>query len=295
MISDISTNKDITVQSVLMSGYASPESSQQFNTELSRARAESMMRYFMKNSSIISSLFETRTGGEDWEGLSKMLEEMPLQNKSEILRIISSVRDLDEREDQIKKVGGGQPYKIIYEEIYPKLRCVKCEVNYTVKDFSIDEAKKNLKTAPQLLSQNEMFIVANSYPVGSADFLQVFEIACEEFPDDPIANLNRAAVALLKKQFREAEKYLNLSDKTSPEYANNTGVYLMLKGDYTEAERTLKQAESSGVEEATANLRELRKKVANIRNRREAGVNENFDTDDVEQPTGNSNSRNSRR
>jgi hypothetical protein len=279
MIRDISTNKDITVQSVLMAGYASPESSQQFNDELSRARAESMMRYFMKNSNITSSLFETRTGGEDWEGLLKMLEETPLQNKSEILQIISSVSNYDDREKQISKVGGGQPYKIIYEELYPRLRRVKCEVDYTVKDFSIEEAKKNLKTAPQLLSHNEMFIVANSYPVGSADFLQVFEIACEEFPDDPIANLNRAAVALLKKQFREAEKYLNLSDKTSPEYANNTGVYLMLKGDYTEAERTLKQAESSGVEEATSNLRELRKKVANIKNRREAGVDENSDTD----------------
>jgi len=280
MIRDIATNEDITVQSVFMAGYASPESSLKFNTDLSRARAESMMRYFMKNSKIPASLFETRTGGEDWEGFEKLLEETPLQNKSEILRIIKTVSDLDERETKISKVGGGQPYKIIYNDIYPKLRRVVCEVDFTVKDFSIEEAKENLKTAPQLLSLNEMFIVANLYPVGSPEFLQVFEIACEEFPDDPVANLNRAAVALTKKQLKEAEKYLSLSDETTPEYANNRGVYLMLKGDYTEAERTFKQAETSGVEEASSNLRELRKKVANIKNRREAGADDSVGADE---------------
>jgi tetratricopeptide (TPR) repeat protein len=279
MIQTIATNKDITVQGVQMVGYASPESSVKFNTELSRARSESMMRYFMNNSTIQASLFETRTGGEDWEGLRRLLEDYPLSNKSEIFRLMNTISDLDVREKAISKVGDGRPYKIMYEELYPKLRRVVCEINYTVKDFSLEEAKENLSIAPQLLSLNEMYIVANTYEPGSPEFLKVFEVAREEFPDDPVANLNGAAAALAKNNLREAERYLKLADPSTPEYANNMGVFLMLKGNYREAEKYLKRAEQEGIADASINSRELKKKLANINNRREAGVDENRDDD----------------
>jgi tetratricopeptide (TPR) repeat protein len=274
MINTIATNQDITVQGISMIGYASPESSLKFNTELSRARSESMMRYFMANSTIPSSLFETRTGGEDWDGLRRLLEEYPLSHKQEIFRLINTIHDLDEREKAIRKVGDGRPYKIMYEELYPKLRRVVCEVNYTVKDFSIEEARENLTMAPQLLSLNEMYLLANTYEPGSPEFLKVFEVAREEFPDDPVANLNGAAAALTRGNLREAERYLKLADPSTPEYANNMGVFLMLKGNYREAERYLKRA-GEGMTEASHNLRELKKKLANVNNRREAGADEN--------------------
>lgn len=282
MIRTVSTNKDITVQGIYMVGYASPESSLKFNTELSRARAESMMKYFMNNSNLSTSLFETRTGGEDWDGLRRLLEDYPLSNKTEIFRIMNSISDLDEREKAISKVAGGRPYKIMYEELYPKLRRVVCEVNYTVKDFSLTEAKENLEIAPQLLSLNEMYIVANTYEVGSPEFLRVFEIARAEFPEDPVANLNGAAVALSKNNLRDAERFLKLSDSSTPEYANNMGVFQMLKGNYRDAERFLKRAENDGLREAAGNMRELKKKLANMNNRREAGANENMDDENTD-------------
>ena len=277
MIRTIATNKDITVQRVYMVGYASPESSVKFNTELSRARSEAMMRYFMNNSTIPANLFEARTGGEDWNGFRALLEDFPLANKAEILNIMNTVANLDEREKAISKVAGGRPYKIIYDEIYPKLRRTVCEINYTVKGFSLEEAKENMAIAPKLLSLNEMYIVANTYEPGSSAFLNVFEVARREFPKDPVANLNGAAAALAKNNVRDAERFLKLSDPSTPEYANNQGVYYLLTGNYREAERYLKRAESMGVRVASFNLRELAKKVANVNNRREAGVDENSD------------------
>jgi len=274
MLRDVSSNKDVTVQGIYMTGFASPESSVKFNTELSRSRAESMMRYFMNNSALPSSLFETRTGGEDWEGLLQLMEDFQVPYKNEMLRVINSVGNLDEREHALERIAGGQPYKIIYDQLFPKLRRVVCEVDYTVRDFSIEEAKENISIAPQLLSLNEFYLVANEYPVGSPKFLEIFEKALKEFPDDPTANLNGAAAALMKGKLNDAAKYLRLSDQSTPEYANNMGVYLMLKGEYAEAQRLLKRAEAAGIEEATANLRELKKKLANINNRREAGVEE---------------------
>ncbi|HCC50876.1 MAG TPA: hypothetical protein DEQ30_01530, partial [Porphyromonadaceae bacterium] len=88
-----------------------------------------------------------------------------------------------------------------------------------------------------------------------------------------------AAAALAKNNLREGERYLKLADPSTPEYANNMGVFLLLKGDYREAEKYLKRAEQEGMVDAPHNLRELKKKLANINNRREAGVNENKDDD----------------
>lgn len=44
-----------------------------------------------------------------------------------------------------------------------------------------------------------MYLVANSYPKGGDDFIKVFDIAVRMYPDDEVANLNAAAVALSKK------------------------------------------------------------------------------------------------
>ena len=284
MIRTIATNKDITVQRVYMVGYASPESSVKFNTELSRARAESLMRYFMNNSTIPANMYETRTGGEDWNGFRILLEDFPVSNKPEIFRIMNTIADLDEREKAISKVADGRPYKIIYDELYPKLRRVVCEINYTVRDFSLEEAKENIDIAPQLLSLNEMYIVANTYEVGSPAFLKVFEVARSEFPNDPVANLNGAAASLAKNNLRDAERFLKLSDPSTAAYANNMGVFYLLTGNYREAERLLKRAESMGVKSATANLRELQKKAANAAQRREAGVDESTEQPRDAQP-----------
>ena len=283
MIRTIATNKDITVERVYMVGYASPESSVRFNTELSRDRSEALMRYFMNNSTIPSSLFEARTGGEDWNGLRALLEDFPIPNRSEIFHIMNTVNDLDAREKALTQLAGGRPWKIMFDELFPKLRRVVCEVNYTVKDFSLEEAIENIATAPQLLSLNEMFIVANTFEAGSPQFLKVFEVARAEFPQDPTANLNGAAAALARNNLRDAERYLKLSDPSTPEYANNMGVFYLLTGNYREAERMLRRAESSGVREAQANLRELQRKMANVNNRREAGVNE--EEDDLPDPS----------
>jgi len=63
----------------------------------------------------------------------------------------------------------------------------------------------------------------------------------------------------------------------------------MLKGNYREAERYLKQAETLGCTEASANLRELKRKLANVNSRREAGAGEE---DEPAAPVRRSNSRN---
>ena len=68
--------------------------------------------------------------------------------------------------------------------------------------------KEILKTKPQQLSLQEMFLVAQTYEPGSPEFNEVFDIAVRLFPDNETANLNVACTDLQKGDLTSAEKHL---------------------------------------------------------------------------------------
>ena len=107
-------------------------------------------------------------------------------------------------------------------------------------------------------------MVANSYPAGSQEFVDVFEVAVRMYPENEIANMNAAAAAILRNDLVAAERYLNKVNSKEPEYTNSLGVVALLKGDYNQAEKYLKAAADSGLETAKDNLNELAKKKVNI-------------------------------
>ena len=261
MIVMVASDPDVSVQSIEMRGYASPESSQSYNYNLSSRRAQAMRDYFAHlTTRIPANYYRVGTGGEDWEGLKNLLVDYPVAYKNEILNIINTTQDLDTREQMIKNLGGGDPYRLIFRDLYPQLRRVDCQINYVVRAFSIDEGKERILNKPKLLSQNEMYQVARTYPEGSNDFNQALITAQKYFPGNDAANLNAAAVALSEKDLALAEDYLSqVKNTNSPEYANCMGVLCMLKGDYNVAEIYLKRAQAAGITEATHNLHELQK------------------------------------
>jgi hypothetical protein len=260
MISVIARDRDVSVSSVEMRGYASPESSRDFNLQLSSKRAQSMREYFAAKSTIPTNLFRTGIGGEDWEGLKVLLEDYPVAHKAEILRIIKTEPNLDERERKIRAIDGGAPYKQIFQDLYPKLRRVDCQINYTVRNFTLDEGKERIRAKPKMLSQNEMYQVARTYPEGSKEFNETLITAQEYFPDDDIANLNGAAAALTEGNTGLAEEYLyKVQNTNSPDYANCLGVFYTLNGNFEAAEKFLQKSYSAGVSEAGHNLNELAK------------------------------------
>jgi tetratricopeptide (TPR) repeat protein len=184
--------------------------------------------------------------------------------KEEVLAIIDNYPLETERKAKLKQLQSGMPYQYLLRNVYPRLRVAVCKVNFNVKNFDVEEAKEVIKTRPQNLSLNEMFMVANSYPAGSQEFVDVFEVAVRMYPENEIANMNAAAAAILRKDLVAAERYLNKVDSKEPEYINSRGVVALLKGDYKQAEKYLKAAAGSGLEAAKDNLDELAKKKANI-------------------------------
>ena len=114
------------------------------------------------------------------------------------------------------------------KEIYPGLRKVNCKIDYTVINFDVEQGRIVIKTNPKYLSLNEMYQVANSYPKGSDDFVNVFDVAVRIYPDDEVANLNAAAVALTKKDLKTAVKFMEKANKQTARITHRTTAVITL-------------------------------------------------------------------
>ena len=142
------------------------------------------------------------------------------------------------------------------DNIFPALRHSDYEVSYTIRPFTVEEASQLIKTKPQQLSLNEMFLVAQTYEPGSADFNEVFEVAVRMYPEDETANLNAAVIALRRDDQQAAARYLAKAGK-SAEAINLRGVLAAKKGDMKAAADYFRQAPS--LKEAQQNLEEITK------------------------------------
>ena len=235
------------------------------NKRLSEGRAMALRDYLASKYDFPRNQYYIIFGGENWDGLEKALDTMEIEYKDEVLDIIRDIPIEKGRETKLMQLRGGVPYRYMLKYIFPSLRIAICRVNYEVRNFNVDEAKEEIKRRPQNLSLNEMFLVANTYPVGSQEFIDVFETAVRMYPKDEIANINAATAALSRNDLISAERCLNMVDsmKKLPEYSNAMGVLMLLKGEYEHAEEYLNVAYESGLKVAGYNLEELTRKKAN--------------------------------
>lgn len=259
MFDKIQNEKKLTVTGVYIEGFASPEGPLKLNEQLSQSRAEALKNYLLTHEQIPAKLYRVSFGGENWDGLVKALEKSTLKDKDTFLSIIKNTSDINRRKEEIKRVGGGAPYRTMLQELYPALRKVNCRIDYTIANFKVDEGKEVIKTQPQFLSLNEMYLMANTYPKGSNDFINVFDIAVRMYPDDEVANLNAAAVALSKKDLPGARKYLDKANKQTAEYTNNNGIYYLLIGNPEQAIVEFTKAIQMGNSDAQYNLEKIEK------------------------------------
>ena len=259
-ISVVKDNPDTEITGIELHGYASPEGSYASNTRLAEGRSQALKNYIMKAYGLSEGMFKVQSTPEDWAGYRKYIESSDFAKKNEVLAIIdSNEKNLDTKERRIKALDG-QMYRTILNDCYPALRHTDYVIRYTVRPYSVEEAKELLKTRPQLLSLEEMYLVAQTYEEGSEDFNEVFDIAVRMYPNDPTANINAAAMELKRGNAGQAVRYLERSDKSTPAAQNNQGVYHLLKGELDQAEECFKQAKNLGSPVAQANLEEVNKK-----------------------------------
>ena len=259
-INVVKENPDTKITGISLHGYASPEGSYSNNTRLAIGRSEALKKYIMDKYGLSADMFTVESTPEDWANLRAYVEKSNIAIKDQILELIDSDMDnLDVKENRLKALDM-KTYQALLRDCYPGLRHTDYVIHYTVRPYNLEEAKALLKTRPQLLSLEEMYLVAQTYEEGSEEYNEVFDIAVRMYPQDPIANINAAAMELKRGNVDQAQRYLERSDVASAAAQNNKGVYHMLKGNLTEAEACFNKAKELGAADVDVNLEELRKK-----------------------------------
>lgn len=256
-ITMVKEDRNLTISGIDIHGYASPESPYDHNDYLARERAKTLKDYVRNLVNLDDALFSVSHTAENWDGLVTYIRESNLDNKDAILGIIADTKlTPDAREWKIKR-DYPKDYRFMLDTWYPALRRSDYRVNYTVRPFDVEEAKQIIRTKPQQLSLEEMFLVAQTYEPGSDDFNEVMEVAVRMYPGDETANLNAACTRLNMGDADGAKPYLDKAG-TSPQAVNARAAYAYLKGDYDTAERLYQQAAEAGVAEAKTNLENIK-------------------------------------
>lgn len=256
-IDQVIIDSTTTITSITIHGYASPEGFYQNNARLAKGRSEALRKYLRELYYLSDTIFTVESTPEDWEGLRRYVTGSDMADKEMMLDIIDSSLAPDPKDKKLKQLNGGRPYAFLLKEVYPALRHSDYTVHYTVRSFDVEEGKKLIYTRPDLLSLNEMFYIARSYSEGSEEYKKVFQIAVRQYPDDPVANLNAASIALENKQLVHAKYYLTKAGD-SPEAIHARGVLAAIEGDYEQAKHLLMQSSAKGVKESDKVLEQLR-------------------------------------
>jgi hypothetical protein len=255
----VKNDPDVTITSITLHGYASPDGSYANNNKLSRNRTQALYNYLLKTYPIDKKLFKVESTAEDWAGTLEYIKSHNIPQKEAALKIINSDMTPDQKE-QTLAAKAGEAFRFLVDKVWPGLRRTDYTIEYDVKAFNLEEARRVINTRPQKLSLQEMYMVANSYPKGSEEYNNVFDTAVKMFPEDKLANLNAALAAIDRGDKVSAEKYLKKAG-TGAEVDNARGCLAVLNEDYEAAKQYFQKAVAGGLKGAQENLNKLNKIV----------------------------------
>ena len=240
-------------------GFASPESPYDNNARLASGRTQAVKQYVNELYDFAPEFISTSYEPEDWEGLRRFVENSSIPHKKEILAIIDSGREPDNKEWKIKSEYK-EDYRYLLDNCYPYLRHSDYVVEYVVRSYADpDEIGRIMMERPQNLSLNEFYVYAQTLEQGSPEFIEVFETAVRMYPRDEAANLNAANTAMSRGDLISALRYLDKAGN-SPETIYASGVCAYLAGYMDHALELMKKARDLGVGQAAEVIEEIENK-----------------------------------
>ena len=255
-IDSVRNDADITVKSLSIKGFASPEGSWASNARLAEGRTGALKRYVSDYYHFAPDFIAVSWEPEDWEGLRRFVEASELEHRAEILAIIDAGGDPDARERKIRAAYPAE-YRYLLDNCYPALRHSDYRIDYVIRSYTdAGEIRRLIRTRPQRLSLAEFFFAAQQMEPGSEEFNGAFETCVRMYPGDPTANLNAANAAMAKGDLKSAAAYLARAGAT-PEAVYARGVCATLGKDYEAAEPLFREAAAGGVAEAAEALAQL--------------------------------------
>lgn len=252
----LKADPNIIVTAIHITGYTSPDGDYRLNEKNGMRRALGLTDYIRTNRCLDAIPFDVNWVAEDWTHLTQMIETSDMPFKSSVLDIIRTVEVVDGRERTLVNLASGVPYGYISSYFFPQLRRIEYTIEYKVKKPQPGNTEQKINYAD--MSLNDFYNMAQSHEPGSDEFNDLTDLAGRLFPDEPVACINAAAVALYKKDMPRARKYLE-KFATLPEAGNNMGVLYLLERNYDKAEVYLELAKAAGYNQAGLALEYLKK------------------------------------
>ncbi len=237
-----------------ISAYASPDGPIDLNTRLASQRESVAKGYLsgeLKKSKVDATsadFFSLKNTPEDWEGFKALMEKSNIQDKDLILRVLSMYNDPEVREREIKNMAN--TYKVIADEILPKLRRSKLNVNVEEIGKSDEEISALASSDPSKLNLEEILYSATLTKDVDKQ-LAIYKAAAAQYPNDWRTH-NNVGFALYQKGdlagAKVAFEKANSVKANQPEVMNNLGVIALRSGDMAKAEEYFGAAAGAGAE-----------------------------------------------
>ena len=265
-IKKVDNDADLTITSITIEGWASPEATEQHNKTLSENRANSLANYVTAQTGISRDRIKAIGCGEDWAGLKREVEATPaLLEQKKVLAIIDKQGlTLDQKNRQLEELVPATIYQRLLSELYPRLRRNDYRIEYNVRNFNLAEAKALVDSDPRKLSVSELYKVAGSYTKGSKEYNHVMEVAAKTYPKVAAAAVNQAAIQLAANDIDGALKTLQASDTADARVQALMGNVYIAKGEQQKAREAWAKAADKGNADAKHNLAELDKYIQSL-------------------------------
>jgi outer membrane protein OmpA-like peptidoglycan-associated protein len=148
-IRDIEASSDSRVTAVFIAGYASPEGSAAINKTLADRRAKALKEYISKRTRFGDIRFITYNGELNYRELRTLVAASSMPYRDRVLDIIDNTPIWDSRRNmgrrgELMKLAGGEPYRYMYRNFFPKLR-VAAYIKVLFDDKKKNEDLKDLK------------------------------------------------------------------------------------------------------------------------------------------------------
>lgn len=239
----VKDDPDVTLKSMAIKGYASPEGPYENNVRLAKGRTEALEAYVQNVYKFPDGFITTSSDPANFAGLKAYLDTNSVAEKAGILDILASDLEPFAKNKKIQTTYP-QEYAWLLKNVYPSLRKSDYTVEYSVRSYTdVAEIIEVMKKAPQKLSLHEFYLAAQSMKPGTDEYNQVFDIAVRMFPDDPVANLNAANSAMQRGDLTSAARFLKKAGNgNEARYAS--AVLSALNKDYDTAIRIMQSLQS---------------------------------------------------
>ena len=243
------------LQTVCITGYASPDGNTKRNEELAAGRALRFSNYLSRKEGIPQPKIIVGGCMEDWDGLQRLVSEARKPYAAQVTTVFAQTPDADSRRKALKAIEKGRVWKDMEQTLFGRLRRMELEVIYQLQEeipatdntdmmentTDLNRLLALFNNHPEQLTLDELQTIALVFRPGTEQFREVYEQAACRFPDCAAAQLNAGAAALAAEDTEAARFFLSRVEN-DPRAWINLGVLSLMEHDAESASGWFRKA-----------------------------------------------------